>query len=48
MVSMELGEFLYDLDSDPSETINRIEENPAIYQELKVIHANWRKEIEAN
>ncbi|GAC16517.1 sulfatase family protein [Aliiglaciecola lipolytica] len=41
MVDLELGEFLYDVESDPEESINLIEQYPDIVVTLKSIHQQW-------
>jgi len=43
MVDLELGEFLYNLETDPGETTNLAEDYPDIFQSLKAIHQDWKK-----
>ena len=45
MVEIELGEFLYNLETDPGEKINLINEYPHIYSSLKDSHSRWRNSI---
>jgi len=45
MVEMQYGEYLYNLDIDPGETTNLAKGFPEIFNELKSIQTNWRKEI---
>lgn len=45
MVELELGEFLYDLEKDPGETTNLIEEHPEIYRKLKQEYRDWRENL---
>ncbi|MBC8288858.1 MAG: sulfatase-like hydrolase/transferase [Planctomycetes bacterium] len=40
-VKLELGEFLYDLDTDPGETKNLAKEHPDVQARLKKLHAEW-------
>jgi len=42
---MQYGEYLYNLDIDPGETTNLAKGFPEIFNELKSIQTNWRKEI---
>lgn len=43
MVELEVGEFLHDLDADPSETTNLAADFPEKLAELKLIHSEWRE-----
>ena len=45
MVDLELGEFLYDLEQDPGETINMAEDFPDIFKKLKSIHQEWKNSL---
>lgn len=45
MVEVELGEFLYDLESDIGETKNLAEQYPEIFSQLKAAHKNWQRKI---
>lgn len=44
-VDLELGEFLYDLDSDPGEAKNLATAHPGILAQLKKTHADWRRSL---
>ena len=41
-VELELGEFLYDLDTDPGEANNLADAHPDVLTRLKKTHAEWR------
>jgi len=45
MVELEIGEFLYNLDTDPSETTNLAEQYPEIVSQLKQFHAKWLEDM---
>lgn len=47
-VELELGEFLYDLDTDPGETVNLAIRHPDIMAQLKKTHAEWRDTMPAS
>jgi len=47
MVELELGEFLYDLQADPSEKKNLAKENPDKLKEMRAIYQAWKKEMPA-
>ncbi|WP_282136713.1 sulfatase family protein [Seonamhaeicola maritimus] len=47
-VAIELGEFLFDLNADPSESTNLIKENPAKAEELKAKLEAWKTEVGLN
>ena len=44
-VDLELGEFLYDLNSDPGEAKNLAKAHPDILARLKKTHADWRTSL---
>ena len=44
-VDLELGEFLYDLNSDPGEAKNLSKTHPDILARLKKTHADWRTSL---
>jgi len=46
MVEMEYGEYLYNLENDPGETINLAKEQPDIMKDLKSIHNQWKTNIQ--
>ena len=46
MVEVEVGEFLYDLESDPGESTDVKEAHPEIAAELRAIHAAWRASLD--
>jgi len=48
MVEIELGEFLYNLESDPGESSNLIDDYPEVYSTLKNAHASWTNRIANN
>jgi hypothetical protein len=41
MVDLEVGEFLHDLEQDPSETQNLASDYPGILEQLKEYHRRW-------
>jgi uncharacterized protein (DUF1684 family) len=45
MVDLELGEFLYDLSSDPGEQFDLKDKHPDIFNNLKSIHQQWRTDL---
>jgi len=45
MVELELGEFLYDLSTDPGEQVNLKEQYPDIFNNLKAIYEKWSEEM---
>jgi arylsulfatase A-like enzyme len=45
MVKMKLGTFLYDLEKDPSESINLSKKHPEIVAELQQIYLAWKSDI---
>ena len=45
MVELEVGEFLYDLEADPSETTNLADQYPDIVHQLKQYYEKWLKEM---
>ncbi|HMA62991.1 MAG TPA: sulfatase-like hydrolase/transferase [bacterium] len=45
MVELELGEFLYNLEEDPGETTNLKDQYPEVFDQLKKIYKNWKKDI---
>lgn len=45
-VDLELGEFLYDLEVDPGESVNLIDIYPDIAENLKSAYRRWRKNNE--
>ena len=46
MVDNPLGEFLFNLDEDPSETTNLRESHPEIFASLKQLHQKWYSKLE--
>lgn len=46
MVELELGEFLYDLEAGPGETVNLAEKHPDMLEELRAVHRAWRENID--
>jgi len=48
MVKLEKGEFLYDLQVDPSETKDLGKENPDKLAEMKRIYQEWKKQMPAH
>ncbi len=47
MVEMEYGEYLYNLEKDPGETVNLAKARPEIMKELKAIHEQWKTNIQS-
>lgn len=45
MVELELGEFLYDLESDPGESRNVADQYPEVMSKLQQAHERWRDEM---
>jgi len=45
MVDLELGEFLYDLETDPGETTNLKNQYPDVFKSLKKIHTEWKNSM---
>ncbi len=45
MVEVELGEHLYNLEEDISETTDLAEQNPEIFEQLKEIHRKWKDKL---
>lgn len=45
MVELELGEFLYDLEADPSEIRDVAGDHPEVVNHLKKIHIDWKKMV---
>lgn len=48
MVDLELGSFLYDLDNDIGETINRYDTACQKAGELEALHRIWKQQMENN
>lgn len=46
MVELEIGEYLYNLETDPSETINLAEKHPEIVLDLKQYHEKWSLDMQ--
>ncbi len=46
MVEVELGEFLYNLNDDPSESINLATQFPDILESLREAHLKWKSKLE--
>lgn len=45
MVDLELGEFLYDLEADPGETLDVAAKHPEMFARLKAMHKSWREDV---
>lgn len=45
MVALEVGEFLYDLDEDPGESVNLAADHPEILNALKDAHQRWKENL---
>jgi arylsulfatase B len=47
MIDLELGEFLYDLDSDPGEAKDLSKDQPEVFARLKEMYQSWKMEVQA-
>lgn len=45
MVEVEMGEFLYDLESDIGESHNLAHQYPDVLEKMKKAHSNWKQKI---
>ncbi|MCB2219075.1 MAG: sulfatase-like hydrolase/transferase [Bacteroidetes bacterium] len=48
MVDVEVGEFLYDLEVDPAESVNLITTHPEVARQLKHYYAKWTQDVSEN